>query len=119
MENVNFYTYDSFYFPLSRPILLKLHILAHLIESFRTVYGLCGCVEIKMSIPLGPMLTDRRWNMSIFALSTAFISSLISHPAEIAYFSSPNRELSNGVRFVRSYSSVLRPILLKLHILLA
>ena len=53
MENVNFYTFDGFYFPVSRPIQLKLHILARLIESFRTVYGLWSCVETKMSIPLG------------------------------------------------------------------
>ena len=41
--------------------------------------------------------------MSIFALSKAFILSLTSYLAEIAYFSSPNRELSNFVRFTKLY----------------
>ena len=36
-----------------RPILLKLHILARLIESFPSVHGWCSCNEIKMSFPLG------------------------------------------------------------------
>ena len=35
------------YFLILDPILLKLHILAPLIESFRTVYVLSSCVEIK------------------------------------------------------------------------
>ena len=34
-------------------ILLKLHILTHLIESFPMVYGLWSCIEIEMSIPPG------------------------------------------------------------------
>ena len=53
MENVNFYTFNGFYFPVSHHILLESHILAHQIESFRTVYGLSSCIEIKMLILLG------------------------------------------------------------------
>ena len=34
------------------PILLKLHILTRLIESFPTLYGLWSCIEEKLSIPL-------------------------------------------------------------------
>ena len=45
--------WQSCYFSILHPILLKLHILAGLIESFSTVYSLCSCNEIKMSIPLG------------------------------------------------------------------
>ena len=43
----------SCYLSILRPILLKLQIFAHLIERFSTMYGLCSCIEIKMSIPLG------------------------------------------------------------------
>ena len=34
-------------------ILLKVHILTRLIESFPTLYGLRSCIEIEMLIPLG------------------------------------------------------------------
>ena len=47
-----FCRFEGFYSVL-RPILLKLHILAHLIESFPTLYGLWSCIEKGMSIPLG------------------------------------------------------------------
>ena len=43
---------ESCYFTILGPILLKLHILAQLIESFPTAYGLRNCIEIKLSIPL-------------------------------------------------------------------
>ena len=52
MENVNFYTFNGFCFPVSRPILLKLHILARLIESFPTTYGPKSCDKEKLLIPL-------------------------------------------------------------------
>ena len=41
--------------------------------------------------------------MSFFALSNALILSLTSYSAEIAYFNSPNRELSNGVLVMELY----------------
>ena len=44
--------FESRYFLVLRHILLELHILADLIESFRTLYGLCSCIEIKLLIPL-------------------------------------------------------------------
>ena len=34
-------------------ILLKLHILTRLIESFPTLYSLWNCIEVKLSISLG------------------------------------------------------------------
>ena len=43
---------ESCYFSVLCPIMLKLHILSRLIESFATAYGLCSCIEIKLSIPL-------------------------------------------------------------------
>ena len=43
-----------------------------------------------------------RLAMSFFALSNALIL-LTSYPAEIAYFNSPNRELSNDVRVMALY----------------
>ena len=56
--------------------LLKAHILPRLIESFPTVHGLCGCIEIKMSIPLAAHTTVTMYacrKMSFFALSKALI----------------------------------------------
>ena len=49
---IEFSPCESCYFSILRPILLKFHIFAHLIKSFPMVYGLCSCIEIKMSIPL-------------------------------------------------------------------
>ena len=48
-----FCTFEGFYSSVLRPILLKLHILTRLIESFPTVYGLWSCIETEMLIPLG------------------------------------------------------------------
>ena len=52
MENVNIYTFSDIFFPVSHPILLKLHILARLIESYPTTYGPKSCDEEKLSIPI-------------------------------------------------------------------
>ena len=52
-RNVIFCTFECSYSSVLRPILLKMHILTRLIESFPTVHGLWKCVEIEMSIPLG------------------------------------------------------------------
>ena len=49
---VEFSPCESCYFSILRVILLKLHVFAHLIESWPTVYGLSSCIEIKLSIPL-------------------------------------------------------------------
>ena len=48
-----FCTFECSYSSVLRPILLKLHSLTHLIESFPTVYRLWSCIDIKMLIPLG------------------------------------------------------------------
>ena len=87
---------ESCYFWIFGPILLKLHILAHLIESFPTVYGLCSCIKIKMPIPLAA----HSWRSSMERDSSA--NFLVLRPVLLknAYFSSPNRELSKGVRLV-------------------
>ena len=50
MENVNFYTFDGICFPVSRPILLKLHMLERLIEELATTYGPKGFDKEKLSI---------------------------------------------------------------------
>ena len=51
-------TFERSYSSVLRPILAKLHILTRLMESFRMVYELWHCIEVKLSIPLGPMLKD-------------------------------------------------------------
>ena len=48
---VEFSPCESCYFSILSAILLKLHIFAHLIESYPTVYGLSSCIELIMSIP--------------------------------------------------------------------
>ena len=50
---VIFCTFERSYPSALRPILLKLHILTRLIESFSMVYELWRCIEVKLSIPLG------------------------------------------------------------------
>ena len=52
MENVNFNIFDGFCFPVSRPILLKLHVLARLIERLATTYGQKSYDKEKLSILL-------------------------------------------------------------------
>ena len=46
---------------------------------------------------------DAHRAMSFFALLTALILWLTSYPGEIAYFNSPNQELSSGVRVMALY----------------
>ena len=52
-HNVIFCTFECSYSSVLCRILLKLHILTRLIESFPTLYGLWNCIEVKLSIPLG------------------------------------------------------------------
>ena len=52
-RNVIFCTFELPYSSVLRPILLKLHILTRLIESFSMVYELWRCIEVKLSVPLG------------------------------------------------------------------
>ena len=51
-HNVIFCTFECSYSSVLRRILLKLHILTCLIESFATLYGLWSCIEVKLSISL-------------------------------------------------------------------
>ena len=50
---VIFCTFERSYSSVLRPILVKLHILTRLIDSFPMVHGSWSCVEIEMLIPLG------------------------------------------------------------------
>ena len=63
-----FCTFKGSYWPVLRPILVKLHILTRLIELFPMVYGLWSCNEIKLSIPLGAHVKRLvKWNFSKFS----------------------------------------------------
>ena len=86
---VEFSTCKSCYFSILRAILLKLHIFAHLIESYPTVHGLSSYIEIIMSIPLAAHTT-----VTMYAC----------------------RKTSFFGPFEGSHSSVLLCMLLKLHI---
>ena len=86
---VEFFPRESCYFSILRAILLKLHIFAHLIESYRTVHGLSSCIK-KMSIPPAAHTT-----MTMYA----------------------RRKVSFFCIFECSHSSLFRPTLLKLHML--
>ena len=50
---VIFCTFERSYSSVLRPILLKLHILTRLIDSFPMVHGSWSCIEIEMLIRLG------------------------------------------------------------------
>ena len=52
-RNVIFGTFNCSYSSALRTILLKLHMLTRLIESFPMMHRLWSCIEIEMSIPLG------------------------------------------------------------------
>ena len=52
-RTVIFSTFECSYSSVLRRILLKLHILTRLIESFPTLYSLWSCIEVKLSIPPG------------------------------------------------------------------
>ena len=102
---VEFSPSESFYFSILRAILLKLHVFAHLIKSYQTVYGLSSCIEIKMSIPQAAhttvtMYARRTMSRSFLHFWMLLFFSLTCYPAEIALFNSPNRELSNFVQLM-------------------
>ena len=52
-RNVIFCTFERSYSSVLFAILVKLHILTRLIESFPMVYELWRCIEVELSIPLG------------------------------------------------------------------
>ena len=52
VSQCHFCTFERSYSSVLHPILVKLHILTRLIESFPKVYGLWRCIEIEMLIPL-------------------------------------------------------------------
>ena len=49
---VIFCSFEGSYSSVLRRILVKLHVLTRLIESFPMVYGLWRYIEVKLSIPL-------------------------------------------------------------------
>ena len=86
LRNAFFCTFECSYSSALRSILLKLHTLTRLIESFPTVCGLWSCIEIEMSIPLYRSLetVDRK--------SFEHRNFLVLRPVrlKIAYFKSAN-----------------------------
>ena len=86
---IKFFPCESCCFSISRAIFLKLHIFAQLIESYPTVHGLSSCVEKYIDRSGSPYYSDHVRSSRNVILCT----------------------------FESSYSSVLRPILLKLHVL--
>ena len=74
---VEFSPCESCYFSILRAtcILLKLHIFAHLIESYSTVYTLSSCIEKRIDPSSSPYYSDhvRLSRNVIFALSKALI----------------------------------------------
>ena len=52
-RNVIFCTFERSYSSVLRPILVKLHILTRLIDSFAMVHGSWSCIEIETLIPQG------------------------------------------------------------------
>ena len=89
---IEFSPCESCYFSILRAILLKLHIFAHLIESYPTVYGLSSCVEKKILIPLVAHTTVTmyaRHEMLFLHFRMLLLFSLTSYPTEIPYFNSP------------------------------
>ena len=86
---VEFFPCKNCYFSILRAIFLKLHIFAHLIESYPTAHGLSSCVEKNINPSGSPYYSDHVRSSHSVIFCT----------------------------FECSYSSVLRRILLKLHIL--
>ena len=83
---LEFFLCESCYFSILGPILLKLHILAHLIKSFPTVYGLCSCIK-EMLIPLAGKRFERCNFLvlrSVLLKNACFISAHLieSYPRE-------------------------------------
>ena len=76
-----------------------MRILAHLIESYPREYGSWSWAKEKLSIPLEAH--DKAQLSEIFQVFfqkfRAVIFYLLAHPAETAYLSFRDRELSNDV----------------------
>ena len=103
---IEFSPCESCYFLILSAILLKLHIFAHLIESYPTVYNLSGCIEIKLSIPQAAHTTVTmyaRCKLSISALWNALILQSYVLSCWNCLLNSPNQELSNIVRVMELY----------------
>ena len=105
---VEFSPCESCYFSILHAILLKLHIFAHLIENYLTVSGLSSCFKKKIDPSSNPYYSDHvrpSWNVIFLHFRKLLLFSLTSYPAKIAYFNSPNWELSNFVQLMELYWS--------------
>ena len=94
----HFCTFKGSYSSVLRPILLKLHTLTHLVDSFPMVYGVWSCVEINVSILLrSSCLQTFDWK------PFERRNFLVLRPVllKMAYSSSANRQLSIAVRLVK------------------
>ena len=90
---VIFCTFECSYSSVLRPILMKLHILTRLIESFPKVYRLLRCIEVKLSIP--PGADAYRPSKISFERGNFLVLRLVL--LKIAYFNSDNGQLFNNV----------------------
>ena len=120
IENVNFCTLESNNFFVLGSILVKLHIRTRLIESFPQTFHSWWCAEEKLHFTpfhtLRPLKRDEALfppvhnKVTMYARLTHFLHfrmllffSLTSYPGEIAYFNSPNGELSVSARVMELY----------------
>ena len=81
-----------------------MHISAHLIESYPREYGSWSWAKEKLSIPLEAL--DKAQSSEIFLFSgkkfkRAVLFCFLANPAETAYISFRDRELSNDVQLVQ------------------
>ena len=86
------------------PILLKLHILARLIESLARTYGPKSCEKEKLSILLEAhhkaQLSEKISKFSAKKIKRAVIFYLLANLAETAYLSFRDRRFANCLAFV-------------------
>ena len=95
-----FCTFECSYSSVLRRILVKLHILTRLVESFPMVYRLWRCIEVRFVNPSrSPCL--KTVHRKSFECGNFLV--LCPVPLKIAYFNSANRELSNGVQVMELY----------------
>ena len=104
MENVNFCTLESHNFFVLVPFLVKLHIRTRLIESFPQTFRSWWCAEEKLHFTPFHTLRQLKRDEALFPP----VHNKVTMYARLAVI---------FCTFGCSYSSVLRPILLKLHIL--
>ena len=104
---VEFFPCESCYFSILPAIFLKLHIFAHLIDSYPPVHGLSSCVEKKNIDPSGsPYYSDHvhsSHNVLFCNFKCSYSSVLRRIQLNLHIFYSPNGELSNFARLMELY----------------